>query len=124
MFLTRHTVTVTTASDGSATAYTDGVVMGAVKSIQYVKTDFADGVDFTITAETTGQNLWTDTNINASEIVCPRQPTHDAAGVASLYAGSGEPVEDYIYLARERVKIVIAAGGNAKTGTFHITVGG
>lgn len=123
MYVRRHTVSVTTASDGSATAYTSTTVNGAVRSIQYVKSTFADGVDFAITLETTGQGLWTESNVNASATRCPRQPTHDAVGAASLYAGGGEPVEDFIYAADERVKIVIAAGGDAKAGTFYITTG-
>ncbi len=123
MYCRRHTVSVTTAADGSATAYTDTTVNGRVLSIQYVKTDFDNGVDFTITLETTGQGLWTDTNVNASETVCPRQPTHDAAGAALLYAAGGTAQSDFIYAADERVKIVIAQGGNVKTGTFYITTG-
>lgn len=123
MYCRRHAVSVTTAADGSATAYTSTTVNGAVRSIQYVKTDFDNGVDFAITLETTGQGLWTDTDVNASEIVCPRQPTHDAAGAARLYAGGGTAVSDFIYAADERVKIVIAQGGNVKTGTFYITTG-
>lgn len=123
MYVRRYTVAVTTAADGSATAYTDTEVNGRVLAIQYVKTDFADGVDFTITGAITGTGLWTDTNINASEIVYPRAPTHDQAGAALLYAGGGTAVSDAIYLASERVKIIIGSGGNAKSGTFYITVG-
>lgn len=123
MYVRRHAVSVTTAADGSATAYTSTTVNGAVRSIQYVKTDFDNGVDFAITLETTGQGLWTESNVNASAIRCPRQPTHDAIGAASLYAAGGEPVEDFVYAADERVKIVIAQGGNVKTGTFYITTG-
>lgn len=123
MYCRRHAVSVTTAADGSATAYTPTTVNGRICSIQYVKTDFDNGVDFTITLETTGQQLWVDTNVNASETVCPRQPTHDSAGAASLFAAGGEPAEDFIYAADERVKIIIASGGNAKVGTFYITTG-
>jgi len=126
MFPVRHTVTVTTIADGSATAYTTNPVRGRVLSIQYVKPvsgNFTDGVDFTITGETTGQGLWTETNVNASAQRAPRQPTHDNAGAASLFAAGGEPAEDYYVLVDERVKIVIASGGDTKTGTFHITVG-
>ncbi|PKN93013.1 MAG: hypothetical protein CVU44_11315 [Chloroflexi bacterium HGW-Chloroflexi-6] len=118
----RHVVPVTTAADGSATAYSP-VLTGPVSAIHYIKTDFADGVDFTITSEATGQGLWTETNVNAAKVVAPRQPTHDQAGVASLYAAGGEPVEDKICLANDRVKIVIASGGNAKSGAFHIVIG-
>lgn len=115
----RHVVSVTTIADGSATAYSP-VVTGKISQIRYVKTDFADGVDFTITAEATGETIWTDTNINASETVAPRQPTHDTAGAAAVYAGGGSAVLDKIALANDRVKIVIASGGDTKTGTFHI----
>lgn len=123
-YVERHTVTPVTASDGSATAYSP-VLNGRIHSIQYVKAgsaNYADGVDFTITTETTAQNLWVDTNINASETVYPRVPTCDTAGAASLYAAGGEPVEDHFAIAQERVKIVIASGGDTKTGTFYITV--
>lgn len=122
MHIERHVVTVTTASDGSATAYTP-VITGRVLAIHYVKTDFAAGVDFTITSEATGQTIWTQVNQDSSVVKAPRQPINDGVGVASLYASGGEPVEDHIYLANDRVKIVIAAGGNAKVGTFHVVIG-
>lgn len=126
MFPRRLTVTPVTIADGSVTAYTDQAITGRVLSIQYVKAgaaNYTDGVDFTITTETTGQGLWTDTNINASEIVCPRQPVHDAVGAALLHAAGGTALVDFIYLSNERVKIIIGSGGDTKTGTFYITVG-
>ena len=85
-------------------------------------TTAADGVDFTITTEASGQNLWVDTNINASEVVHPRAQVHDVDGSALTFDGTRKVCEP-IAVANERVKIVIAAGGNAKSGTFHITVG-
>jgi hypothetical protein len=118
-YVQRVTVSVTTAADGSATSYS-GVVTGILSQIRYVKTDFDNGVDFNITAEATGETLWAQDNVNASVTVAPRQPTHDTAGVASLYAAAGEPVESKIALANDRVKIVIAQGGNVKSGTFHL----
>lgn len=117
----RFKVTVTTAADGSATAYTPRVA-GMLNAIHYVKTDFADGVDFTITSEATGQSLWTDTNINASEVVAPRGPCHDQVGAALLYAAGGTAQTDRIALASDRIKIVIAQGGNAKVGAFHFLI--
>lgn len=117
----RFKVTVTTAADGSATAYTPRF-SGKLQSIHYVKTDYADGVDFTITSEATGQGLWTDTNVNASEVVSPRAPTHDQVGAALLYASGGTAQAAPIALASDRIKIVIAQGGNAKTGTFHFLI--
>ncbi len=121
-FATRETVAITVDGTGDSIDYT-GVVTGRVLQVAYVKDDFADGVDFTITTETTLQNIWVDTNVNASEVVTPRAPTHDAAGVASLYASSGEPVEDHIWAVKERIKIVTDEGGVSKSGTIHIIVG-
>lgn len=115
----RYKVTITTAADGSATAYTPRV-SGKLHQIEYVKTDFADGVDFTITGEATGVGLWTESNVNAAAVKAPRLATHTQVGVASLYAAGGTAVQDCIALASDRVKIVIAAGGNAKIGTFHV----
>ena len=117
----RHTVALTTDASGDVTGYTN-TVTGRVIAVIYTKDDFAAGVDFTITSETTGQNIWTESDVNASKTVAPRQPTHDRAGVASLYAAAGEPVEDHIYVALERIKIVVAQGGNAKSGSFTVIV--
>lgn len=120
-YVERHTVVVTTAADGTATAFTP-VITGKIQQITYTKTDYTDGVDFTITLEATGETVWTELNVNATKTVAPRIATHDTAGVASLYAATGEPVEDYLCAARDRVKIVIAAGGATKTGTFDVVI--
>lgn len=117
----RYKVTLTTAADGSVIGFTPRV-SGKLHSIHYVKTDFAAGVDFTITAEATGETLWTQANVDASAAVYPRAATHSTVGVASLYAAAGTAVQDKPGLANDRVKISIAAGGNAKVGTFHVLV--
>lgn len=117
----RHVVNVTTASDGTATVYSP-VITGKISSIRYIKTDFAVGVDFTITSEATGDTIWTQLNVDATVTVAPRQATHSTAGVAALYAAGGAAVLDKIVLANDRVKIAIASGGNATTGQFIITV--
>ncbi len=120
----KFTVVATSDGDQVGTHYTP-YLSGYIESVQYVKpgaASYTDGVDFTITADATGESIWVDTNINASEVVRPRAATHSTAGVASLYAGAGEAVLDRIGLARDRVKIVLAAAGASKTGTFVITV--
>jgi hypothetical protein len=115
----RHTVVVTTIVGGTATAYTDMIPHGKIKTIRYVKTDFTNGVDFTITLAETGETVWTDTNVDATETVAPRQPTRHPL----CYIAAGEPVEDDIYIANDRIKIVIAQGGDLKVGTFHFLIG-
>ena len=114
-------VTVTTASDGTVTDYTDAI-RGRIVSVIYVKDDFADGVDFTITTEDTLQDVWVDTDINATETVHPRVIIHDTAGVALLYDDAVANLDqvDYIRAVHERIKIVIGSGGDTKSGTFTI----
>lgn len=114
-------ISVTTAADGSATAYSE-LCTGKVSTVRYVKTDFDNGSTITLTSEATGETIWSETGVNASATRAPRQATHSTAGVAALYAAAGAAVNDKIALANDRIKIVIAGGGNAKTGTFHIVM--
>lgn len=111
-------VSATTNADGAATAYTAAPVSGELVNVIYTKGDYASGVDFTITGEDSGLTLWAEENVNASKTVAPRQATHSTAGVAALYAGSGTAVNAPMVLATERIKVVVAAGGDTKTGTF------
>jgi hypothetical protein len=121
MTLRRFEVSVTTDASGDATVLTP-YLSGYIHDIQYEKTDYADGVDFTITGEATGRTIWAQSSVNAAAIVAPRQPRHSTAGVAELFAAGGTAVTDRIALARDKVKIVVAQGGNTKTGNFVITV--
>lgn len=118
----RLVVAVTTIADGSATAYSEGPVTGKISQIRYVKTDFDNGSTFTITSEATGETIWAESGVNASATRAPRQATHSTAGVAALYAAAGTAVNDKIALANDRIKIVIAAGGNVKSGVFHVVI--
>lgn len=119
-----HSVTITTNASGAGTGHTPAV-SGLLHLIRYVKPGsggYANGVDFDVTGEDTGIVLWDQDNVNASATVAPRTPTHDTAGAASLYAAGGEPVEDRIPVARERIKIVVANGGDTLVGTFYVYV--
>lgn len=122
MYAERHEVAVTTIADGSAVAYSP-VISGTIETIRYVKDDFANGVDFDVTLEATGEVVWDQDNVNASATVAPRQATHDTTGTAALYAAGGTAVLDRIVAVHDRVKIVIANGGAVTSGTFHIVVG-
>lgn len=119
MGVRRFIVPVTVDASGDATTYSP-YLSGFIEEIHYIKTDFADGVDFTITAEATGETIWTQSNVNAAAVVAPRQATHSTAGVAALYAAGGTAVASRIALGRDRVKIVVAQGGVSKSGAFHI----
>jgi hypothetical protein len=125
MTMRRYEVDVVTAADGSATVFSPHL-RGLIQQIEYVKdgtNGFADGVDFTITSEKTGNSILAKSDVNASAVFAPRQPTHTQAGVAALYASAGVAVNAPIAISADRIKIAIASGGNAKVGTFHILVG-
>jgi hypothetical protein len=116
-----HTLSITTDALGDATGYTP-VLNGKILNIIYTKTDYAAGVDFAITAENSGLGLWSEANVNASKTVAPKQPTHTQVGVENDTAGDVMLTD--IYLTNERVKIVVDEGGDKKTGTFKVIVGG
>ncbi len=119
-FIQKITETITTGSS-SVTAYipSSGTVTGILSSIIYstTATPYSTTVDFAITVEGTGEGVWTEANVVTGKTVAPRQPTHDLAGVANLYAATF-PVEDEICLENDRIKVVLAQGGVSKTGTF------
>lgn len=114
--------TLTTDASGDA-AVTVPINPGNnfVRRVQYVKTDYADGVDLAIT-DAASTAVLSVTNMNAAAAYCPMQPTHAAAdGSASLYAGAGEPVEALIPVYGS-LTITIAQGGNAKTGVIKVWI--
>lgn len=124
MYAERHEVSVTTVAAGTGTGYTP-VIRGRITNVIYVKdatNPYDNGVTFAMTLEKTGQTVWAEAAVNASKTVAPRQATHDTAGAASLHAAGGEPVEDYIVAADDRVQIAVSAGGNTKTGKFYVVV--
>jgi hypothetical protein len=120
MTVRRFVVAAVGDAAGDGTFYSP-YLTGKIEAIQYVKTDYADGVDFTITSESTGETIWTESNVNAAVIKHPRPGTHSNVGAASLYAAAGQAVNDKVVLGRDRVKIVIASAGVSKTGSFTIT---
>lgn len=121
MTIRKHTVAAVSTSGSIGTFYSP-YVSGYLESIQYIKTDYTDGVDFTITAEATGETLWTQVDVNAAVTVRPRAATQTTVGVAALYAAAGVAVLDRIALGADRVKIVLAQAGATKTGSFVITI--
>lgn len=124
MNLQRYSVTVTTDASGDAVGYTE-VAQGLLHSIHYDK-PLSGGLEtatVTVTTDESGQTLWSESNVDASADLAPRQATCDYQHNASLYAAGGEPVEDKFGIARERIKVVIASGGDTKSGTFHFLVG-
>lgn len=81
------------------------------------------GADLDIVGDRSGVVVADHDNLGTSALTrAPRQPTHAADGSASLYASTGEPVEDYIWV-HETLTATIANGGNAKSGTLYVYIG-
>ncbi len=111
----RHTIALVTDASGNFTGYTP-VVSGRVVSIRYVKNDFDNGSGFTVTGADSGVAIWAKTSVDASVTVYPAAAAVTTAGVASTLT------ETPVRVADERIKVVIAGGGNVKSGTLHVIV--
>lgn len=125
MYIERHEVTVTTNADGAGIGYTEQAINGLILGIIYDKPGsggFDDGSTMTVTGETTGTVIWTESAVNADATRWPRSQVHDNAGAALTYDGTRKVCEP-APISSERVKIAVASGGNVKTGTFWVIVG-
>jgi hypothetical protein len=126
VYLERHEVSITVSAGGAGTGYTQ-VVHGVVHAIRYVpdgSSPYDTGFDATITCDVSGLPIITVTNGGTAALsLYPRAATVSVANAAALYAGGGTAVNDKIPVAGEKIKIVIADGGNATTGKFHVYVG-
>jgi hypothetical protein len=118
-YIKRQSVTLATNAGGDATGFIEGV-NGVIESIEYTKVDYDNGVDFTITNNRTSEQIWAENDVNASAVRRPRAATHSNAGVAALYAAGGTAVLDKIAVSDDKIKIVVAQGGNVKSGTITV----
>lgn len=123
MHVKGFTITPTTDASGDATEYSDTIHHGEILAVIYTKDDFADGVDFDISLEDTEQELWDEDDVNASATRYPRVQVHDTTGTALTLDGT-RIAYTRIPVYRERVKVVIANGGDTKSGTFLVLVDG
>jgi hypothetical protein len=114
MHVQTQTVAVTCSAGGDWDSKTVGF-NGWLAAIIYTKTNFTNGVTFSITNAATGEVLWSEASVNSSKTVCPRQATHSNLGVV------GASEQPY-FLADQQIRIVVSGGGNATTGTFAIVV--
>jgi hypothetical protein len=109
-------VNVTTATDGSATAYGDSAV-GALYAVQLVDGDLADGVDITLTAEHADLSipLLVAADWNTDKMVYPRV-------LQNLNTDGTALTTHTMPLVYGRPKVVIAQGGSVKTGAVILYV--
>lgn len=120
MKLSRFTVNVTTDDQGAAVVYSPQC-NGLVRTVEYVKPT-SDGLDVAtdidIIADVSGAVIWTNDDLSASKVIHPLTQAQDNTGadITGAYAP--------ICLADERIKITVANGGDAASGTFIFTIEG
>jgi len=120
-------ITVNIATDGSG-AFTQKTpeINGNLLQMRYVvdgTTPLPNTADLSITGTQTGISYFSTTDVGSSSFTkAIRQATHDTAGVASLYAAAGEPVEAEMAVA-EQLTVTVANGGDTKVGTLYLWVG-
>lgn len=119
----RVSLSITTNADGDGIGYAGEVELGHIWAIRYVKNNYDNGVGIVVTGETSGIEILTLTNMNATVIKNPRGDAHEIADGTDAEYASGYPVKVLIPVANERIKVVVSAGGNTKTGLFHIWIG-
>ena len=121
-----YSVALAVDASGDQTVYTENI-KGRVAQVRYIPdgtVPLDTGADITITSEVTGVSVAALVNIGTSAFTkALRQATYGLDGAASLFAVAGLPVQDAVYLAGERLKIVVAQGGVSKKGTLYIWVG-
>lgn len=120
MRLSRFSVAITTSALGAAVAYSPQC-NGLIRTVEYVKPtsgglDIATDID--IVADISGAVIWTNDDLAASQVIHPLAQAQDNTGadITGAYAP--------ICLADERIKITVANGGNAASGTFIFTIEG
>lgn len=122
MYAEKHAIALTTDGAGAATGYSP-VVKGRILAVIYTAVDFDATADLTITLEATGEAILTLTNQAASAVKYPRVPVQDEAGADALFAAGGTKIREPVVAVNDRVKVVVAQGGAAKTGTITVIVG-
>ena len=106
--------TITTDALGAATVYLGSRLRGRVRAIKYAPGTLDTGADLTITGETTGVPILVKADAGTSTVwfypsVIPNKNTDGTAFTDAAVD---------IWVVNERIKVVVAQGGNAKTGTI------
>ena len=120
MRITRVSVPVVTSALGAAVVYTPAL-NGVVRSVRYIKPTSGGldaGSDIDIVTDKGAVVVWDKDDLNTSAVIYPMVPAHDNTG--TLVEGSYAPIP----VCDERIKITVANGGNAGTGTFEFTIEG
>ncbi len=115
--LQKHKATITTDSSGNATVYVGSNIRGAIHAILY-EPGTLESANLTITGETTGVPILTKAGAGTSDVwFYPRalanQNTDGAAGTSP---------DVPIQVVEERIKVVVASGGDTLAGSITVWV--
>lgn len=103
----------TTDASGDLTVYSNEAYSGEVYAVQTIDGTLDDGVDITVTSETADSlniPILTKANFNTDGIYYVRTVANQVSD------GAASTVYDVKPLAAGRIKMVLAQGGNAKSG--------
>ena len=126
MSLKEVRLTGTTSSGGALTINAPELAIGDLHAVEWIDGDLADGVDAVLSTQDTAsgvaQTLLTLTNANVDKWYYPRATAHDLAGADAEYAATFDIREKP--LVNGKLRLVIASGGNAKTGGCIVYIKG
>ena len=117
MLHTTGQVTITTNASGAATVYLGSKLRGYLVALFYRPGTLDTGADLTVTAEDSGAPILTKVNLGTGNSwLYPRAlPTNANSATGPL----GTVPSERIPLMKERIKVVVAQGGNTLTGTIE-----
>lgn len=121
MLVPVQTNIVTDASGDAIVYLTHGInrpLNGLLIALKYTPGTLATGADLTITGETSGIPILTVTDAGtAVRFFYPRALMNDVADAATGLSGT-----EIIPIMKERIKVVVAQGGNAGAGSIEATL--
>jgi hypothetical protein len=108
--------TITTDGSGDATIYLGSKINGRVIAIKYEPGSIVTGGDLTITGETSEVAILAKTDAGTSDVwYYPRVLVNKNSDASA----ATDALTD-IFVFSERVKVVVAQGGDTKTGTITL----
>ena len=113
MLVKHKAVAIACAADGAATVFTTGPISGKVLGIFYTQGTIDNGATLTFSGKDTGTTIVAIAG-NASSPIYPRTPLVNLANAAIADSW------DYVRLAGEQIKCVVAGGGAAASGAFWV----
>lgn len=117
MLHTTGRVTITTDAGGAATVYLGSKIRGYLIALFYRPGTLDTGADLTITGENSGVPILTKANLGTGNSwLFPRAlPTNANSATGPL----GTIPSERIPLMNEKIKVVVAQGGNVLSGTIE-----